>query len=510
MKFSTSITIIAMCALLSTGIRSASAQAASLGLFEANVDVGAPKLAGSASYDAAKNEYTLSGGGANMWTTNDQFHFLYKKMKGDFILRARVEFIGAGKNPHRKIGWMVRPSLEANAPYVDCARHGVDLTSLQYRVTAGAITAQKQLTNKNPDVIQFERRGSNYIFSAAHSGEIMESTNFSGVELPDDVYVGLFICAHEADTVEKAIFRDVQIIQPMRANFTPYRDYIGSVLHILDVKSGKLEDIYSSAVPFEAPNWTRDGKSLIYNVSGRAAGWGGLMRFDLATRKPTLIDTGSNNKNNNDHVLSFDGKMLGISDQSAGGSSIYVVPVEGGTPQRVTSKTPSYLHGWSPDAKFLVFAGQRPINGANKFDIYKIPVEGGEEIKLTDAPGVNDGPEFTPDGQYIYFNSSRTGRMQIWRMRPDGQEQEQVTLDDFNNWFPHISPDGKSIVIISFPADIPAGDHPYYKHCYLRLLPITGGEPKVIAYLYGGQGSINVPSWSPDSEKIAFVSNTGM
>jgi TolB protein len=510
MKFSTSITIIAMCALLSTGIRSASAQAASLGLFEANVDVGAPKLAGSASYDAAKNEYTLSGGGANMWTTNDQFHFLYKKMKGDFILRARVEFIGAGKNPHRKIGWMVRPSLEANAPYVDCARHGVDLTSLQYRVTAGAITAQKQLTNKNPDVIQFERRGSNYIFSAAHSGEIMESTNFSGVDLPDDVYVGLFICAHEADTVEKAIFRDVQIIQPMRANFTPYRDYIGSVLHILDVKSGKLEDIYSSAVPFEAPNWTRDGKSLIYNVSGRAAGWGGLMRFDLATRKPTLIDTGSNNKNNNDHVLSFDGKMLGISDQSAGGSSIYVVPVEGGTPQRVTSKTPSYLHGWSPDAKFLVFAGQRPINGANKFDIYKIPVEGGEEIKLTDAPGVNDGPEFTPDGQYIYFNSSRTGRMQIWRMRPDGQEQEQVTHDDFNNWFPHISPDGKSIVIISFPADIPAGDHPYYKHCYLRLLPITGGEPKVIAYLYGGQGSINVPSWSPDSEKIAFVSNTGM
>jgi TolB protein len=184
--------------------------------------------------------------------------------------------------------------------------------------------------------------------------------------------------------------------------------------------------------------------------------------------------------------------------------------VEGGTPQRVTSKTPSYLHGWSPDAKFLVFAGQRPINGANKFAIYKIPVEGGEEIKLTDAPGVNDGPEFTPDGQYIYFNSSRTGRMQIWRMRPDGQEQEQVTHDDFNNWFPHISPDGKSIVIISFPADIPAGDHPYYKHCYLRLLPITGGEPKVIAYLYGGQGSINVPSWSPDSEKIAFVSNTGM
>ena len=282
MKLNLSITIITMSALFS--IRSAAAETTSLGLFEANVDVGAPKLAGSASYDAAKNEYTLSGGGSNMWATNDQFQFLYKKMKGDFILRARVEFIGAGKNPHRKIGWMVRPSLEANAPYVDCARHGVDLTSLQYRVAAGAVTVEKQLTNKNPDVIQFERRGSNYIFSAAHSGEIMESTDFSGVNLPDEVYVGLFICAHEGDTVEKAIFRDVQIIKPMRADFTPYRDYIGSVLHVLDVKSGKLEDIYSSAAPFEAPNWTRDGKSLIYNVSGRAAGWGGLMRFDLATR----------------------------------------------------------------------------------------------------------------------------------------------------------------------------------------------------------------------------------
>jgi len=495
--------------IMSTVIAGSSAfsQNAPLGLFEANTDIGAPKLAGSSAYDAAKNEYTLSGAGTNMWANSDQFQFLYKKMKGDFILRARVEFIGAGKIAHRKIGWMVRPNLDADAPYVDCARHGVDLTSLQYRQAKGGISKQIELKIKNPDVIQFERRGSNYIFSAAHFGETFESTNFSDISLPDEVLAGLFICSHDGDTIEKAIFHDVEIVKPMHANFTPYRDFIGSQLHVLEIGSGKLETIYSSATPFEAPNWTRDGKSLIYNVSGRSNGWGALMRFDLSTRTPTLIPTGTNNKNNNDHVLSFDGKMLGISDGSAGGqSSVYVVPVEGGTPKRVTTKSPSYLHGWSPDAQTLVFAGQR----SGKFDVFKISVNGGEEIKLTDSPHVNDGPEYTPDGKYIYFNSSRTGRMQIWRMNPDGTAQEQITNDDFNNWFPHISPDGKSFVFISFPADINPDDHPYYKQCYLRLMPITGGPAKVIAYLYGGQGTMNVPSWSPDGKKIAFVSNTDM
>ena len=137
--------------------------------------------------------------------------------------------------------------------------------------------------------------------------------------------------------------------------------------------------------------------------------------------------------------------------------------------------TPSYLHGWSPDGQFLVFTGGR----TNKFDIYKIPSDGsGPEIRLTDAAGLNDGPEYSPDGKYIYFNSSRTGKMQIWRMKPDGSDQEQITNDNYNNWFPHISPDGKWIVIISFPEDINPTDHPYYKQCYLRLLPVEGGQPQ--------------------------------
>jgi Tol biopolymer transport system component len=137
-----------------------------------------------------------------------------------------------------------------------------------------------------------------------------------------------------------------------------------------------------------------------------------------------------------------------------------------------------------------------------------MPVSAKEEIRLTDAEGLDDGSEYTPDGKYIYFNSNRTGTMQIWRMNPDGSEQEQITSDGYNDWFPHVSPDGKWIVFLSYGKEVNSGDHPYYKQVYLRLMPADGGKPVVIAYLYGGQGTLNVPGWSPDSKKIACISNT--
>ncbi len=174
--------VVALWALMSS--IAVGAAAGPVGAFESNTDVGAPKLAGSSAFDAANNEYTITGAGSNMWTRSDQFQFLWRKMSGDFILRARLEFVGKGKNEHRKIGWMVRSSLDADAPYVDCAVHGVDLTSLQYRPTKAAITDQKTLPIKNPDVIEFERRGSNYLFSAAHNGKTYVTTNNAGVDLP--------------------------------------------------------------------------------------------------------------------------------------------------------------------------------------------------------------------------------------------------------------------------------------------------------------------------------------
>ncbi|HXC34900.1 MAG TPA: hypothetical protein VNV43_03445 [Candidatus Acidoferrales bacterium] len=500
-----------MSILLFSPIHSASGQDNSLGQFDGHGDIGSPKNSGSSSYDPAAGTYTMTGSGVNMWSTNDQFQFLWKKWTGDFIVRARVEFVGGGGEPHRKIGWMARASLDSNAPYVDAVEHGVGLTSLQFRLAPGSNTDEVTLPITNADVIQFERRGADFIFSAAHSGETFIRTNFTNAALPADVFLGLFICAHNPDVKETAIFHDVQIIRPARPDFVPYKDFLGSVLHILDVNSGKMETLFASARPFEAPNWTRDGSALIYNISGRSEDRGALVRYDLATKQETIINTDACKRNNNDHVLTFDGNTLAISGQipghGGGQSCVFTVPLAGGVPKQITTATPSYAHGWSPDGKFIVFTGGRN----NKFDVYKISASGGREIRLTDAPGLNDGPEYTPDGQYIYFNSSRTGKMQLWRMNPDGTGQQQITDDEYNNWFPHVSPDGKWIVFISFPPDIDPESHPYYKECYIRLMSTTGGAPpKVIAYLYGGQGSMNVPSWSPDSKRIAFVSNTGM
>jgi len=240
----------------------------------------------------------------------------------------------------------------------------------------------------------------------------------------------------------------------------------------------------------------------------------GVARADVTpTAVPTSVPTSvpprkKSTANNNDHVLSFDGKRLGISHHSAGDkdeSVVYVLPARGGEPRRVTSKAPSYLHGWSPDGRFLVYTGGRDGN----YDVYRIPAEGGDEVRLTDTPGLDDGPEYTPDGRFIYFNSARTGDMRIWRMDPDGGGQEPVMSDGFHDWFPHVSPDGRRIVFLSFERDVAADDHPFYKQVYLRLMPVDGSSrPKVVAYVYGGQGTINVPSWSPDGKRIAFVSNS--
>jgi TolB protein len=490
-----------------------------LGDFEAHADVGSPKIAGHATYNAASQVYTLTAGGANIWAKRDEFHFAYRRMKGDFIVQAQVEFQGKGVDPHRKAGIMVRASTaDFDSAYVDGALHGDGLTSLQFRKARGEDTAQIEMpAAKSSNVIQLERRGNVFIFSAARFGEPFEVAEIKDVpNVPEEAFVGLFLSSHNAEVMEKVVFRHVRVIKPVKVGFTPYRDYIGSRLEVLNVTSGDRQQYYASRIPFEAPNWLPDGSALIYNASGAdPATRGRLWRFDLATRTPALIDTGFAIRNNNDHVLSFDGAQLAISDQSQGNnqSTIYTLPTAGGVPKRITPLTPSYMHGWTPDAKWLVYTGGRKAKGAtsDEYDIYKIAADGsGKEINLTNSSGLDDGPEVSPDGRWIYFNSTRSGQMQIWRMTVDGKNQERVTNDHkYNDWFPHFSPDGKWIVIISYGLDIQPSDHPYYKHCYLRIMPVDGSAaPKVIAYVYGGQGTINVPSWSPDGTHVAFVSNS--
>ncbi len=472
-----------------------------LGQFDGQGDVGPVRHAGSATYDPETQRYTVSASGSNMWFDRDEFHLVWKRLRGDFILRARMRLEGEGADPHRKTGWIVRPSLEPDVPYVDAAVHGDGLAAMQFRRTAGGDTEEVRSTVAAPDVVQLERKGTTYTMSVARFGEPLVSEKVEDVRLDDQVYVGLFVCAHNPDVVERAAFENVRIVLPAPADFVPYRDYIGSNLEILDVATGHRTVVYSSSESLQAPNWTRDGKALIYNAGGR------LYRFDLATRTPTAIDTGPATANNNDHVLSPDGRLLGISDQSAdheGQSLVYVVPVTGGEPRQVTPIGPSYLHGWSPDGRELVYTGQRD----GEFDVYKIGVDGGDEVRLTTAPGLDDGPEFSPDGKTIFFNSSRSGRMELWQMRADGGHPLQMTRDPLNNWFPHVSPDGRQIAFLSFGPEVAPDDHPWYQHVYLRSMWALGSAPKVIAYVYGGQGTMNVPSWSPDGKRLAFVSNT--
>jgi Tol biopolymer transport system component len=501
--------LAALSALAFPGGTPALAVESRLGAFEGHGDVGAPRIAGSATYNGVSQEYVLAAAGVNMWGQRDEFHFVWKRMKGDFILQARVGFLGNGVDPHRKLGVMVRSSLDDDSAYADAVVHGDGLTALQFRRSKGAITEQVESAVKAPEVIQLERKGKAYTLSAARFGDPLTASRLPDLDLGDEVYAGLFLCSHDPEVVEKAAFRDVRIIRPARDGFVPYQDYIGSILEVLDVETGRRQVLHSSAEPFEAPNWTRDGGALIYNSSGASEGRGRLYRFDLATRQASAIDTGSAIRNNNDHVLSFDGTMLGISDQNAsdGESRIFTLPVRGGQPRRITPLGPSYLHGWSPDGRHVVYTGGR--NG--EYDIYRIAADGsGEEARLTDFKGLDDGPEYSPDGRQIYFNSTRSGSMQIWRMKPDGSDPQQLTNDAYNNWFPHLSPDGRWIAFLSFSPDVDPADHPYYRHVYIRLMPVEGGAPRVVAYVYGGQGTINVPSWSPDGRMLAFVSNTDM
>ena len=467
-----------------------------LGIFEGTNDIGNVNHKGSVKFDSSDGTYTISGSGTNMWLNSDEFHFVWKKMTGDVSIAATIEMLGDGVDPHRKACLIIRQSLAPNAPYVDIAVHGDGLTAMQFRESKAGLTYEVRSNIVSPNRIKLKKVGDYFsIYTVSDEEELSIAGGSLRLKITEPYYIGLGVCSHNNDVLETIKFTNVSI-QSITEKTDPTMN-VESTLEIIDIASLNRNVVHQPKSHIEAPNWTPDGKTLIYNSQGL------LYKIPVEGGTPEMIPTDFANKINNDHGISPDGTQMVISDQTETGQSmIYSIPIEGGIPEKITPLSPSYWHGWSPDGKTLAYCAERNGN----YDIYTIPFEGGEETRLTKAEGLDDGPGYSPDGKYIYFNSTRTGTMQIWRMKTDGSKQEQVTTDHYNDWFAHPSPDGKWIAYVTFNTDVEAGDHPPNKDVMLRLMDLETKKVTVLANIFGGQGTINVPSWSPDSQKIAFVS----
>ena len=467
-------------------------KSASLGVFDGHGDVGVVQHAGSTTFDPVTQTYTVAGSGANMWLATDAYQFAWKQVAGgDLSLSADIAWLGAGKNAHRKACLMIRQSLDPDSAYVDVAVHGDGLTSLQFRDAQGMNTHEVQADTSKPGRVQL-----NYGHGYA-TMSLGDPATFAGpatrISFKEPFYVGIGVCSHDDDTTEQAGFSDLKLSAGSPAAASAPILY--STLETQTISSTDRRVVRVFPGRIEAPNWTKDGASLIYNSGGR------LHRIATTGGEPETINTGFATRINNDHGISPDGETLALSDGSQGDrkSRIYTVPLGGGIPTQITPDAPSYWHGWSPDGQTLAYCAQRE----GVFDVYTTPAAGGVETRLTTADGLDDGPEYAPDGQTIYFNSDRSGLMQIWRMDPKGSNQRPVTVDERNNWFAHPSPDGTKLVYVSFAKDVQG--HPEDKDVEIRLLTLATGKVTVLAQCYGGQGTLNVPSWSPDGKRIAFV-----
>ena len=480
------------------------AQTGPMGVFEGQTDVGSVTPSGVLRFDAASGVYALRSAGENLWSTHDDFHFVWKKMSGDVSVTAGIEFPTASKetSPHRKAVLMFRQTLESNAVYVDAAQHGSGMTALQYRRAAGATTQDIELDLKAVDRLRIEKRADSFTMFMAGPGEKLHQAGASiNLKMEGPFYVGIGVCSHNTKLVEEVVFRDVQIETLKAEGVKPMALY--STLQTIGIEDNyrRAMVVYTTRGHMEAPNWTKDGRTLLFNQDGK------IFYVSATGGETQPLDLGEATHCNGSHGLSPDGKLLAISCSMPGKpeSRVYVVPAEGGTPRIVTEKPNSYFHTWSPDGRTIVFT--RPKHGSGT--IYAISAHGGEERALTSGDGISDDPDYSPDGRFIYFNSDRGGTMEIWRMRPDGSQAEQMTFDDMENWTPHNSPDGKSLIFISYEKGTKG--HPANKEVALRLFSTDEHADdyktvRTIVNITGGSGTMNVASWAPDGKHFAFVS----
>jgi Tol biopolymer transport system component len=490
----------------------------SVGAFESG-DVGAVGVAGSAVYDAESGVYRVTAGGANIWGAEDAFHYAATRGEGNLHIATDIEWVGAGADPHRKAGPMIRQNLTAGSPYVDVMVHGDGLVSLQYREVQDGATFQIQLGNTPtpPRRVRLEvEDGYVYASLSGPDGALIHAGGNYRMPFEGPYYAGLAVSAHNNALTETATFSGVEVSAPTLAHIadTGYPAAVESTLEVIEIAGGQYGGGNRRVVrhfnsKIEAPNWSRDGSYLLYNSGGL------IYRIPVEGGEPSVVNTGPHQRNNNDHGISPDGTQLIISDQSQPDniSRIYLLPIEGSdSPREVVSHPTarSYWHAWTPDGRTIAYTASRPdVMGHEDYDIWARDIAGGPERNLTSHMGLDDGPEYSPDGRYLYWNSVRSGHMAIWRADPDGANPQQLTFDTaYRDWFPHISPDGRWMVFLSFYADdVELSDHPPNRSVVLRVMPTDGSAPpRVLTRFFGGQGTINVPSWSPDSRHVAFVS----
>ncbi|HUY95567.1 MAG TPA: hypothetical protein VMU71_09720 [Terracidiphilus sp.] len=471
-----------------------------LGIFESQSDVGVVHPAGAASFDSASGVYSIASSGANLWSTTDGFHFVWKKVSGDVSLTADLSLAppAAASSPHRKAFLIFRQSLAPDSMYADAAVHGNGETALQYRRSQGDTTQDIAFDLGAPRTVRLEKRGDTITMFVSMKGEPLHQAGASvKLHFAEPFYAGLGVCAHQDGAVEKAAFSRVEL-KPLSTPANPRPKALYGTLQTIAIdNNARMAFVILTGKGYmEAPNWSRDGKTLIFDRDGR------MFAIPATGGEAKAIEIGDATGCTGSHGLSPDGKWLAITCTTPQhpGRRVYVIPSAGGAPRMVTENPDSYFHSWSPDGKTILFT--RPAHGS--INILAIAAEGGAERALTTGSGTSDDPDYSPDGKHIYFNSDRAGGMQIFRMRPDGSDPEQVTADNRRNWTAHPSPDGKSILILSYASDV-AG-HPANKDVTLRILDANTGKIRDLVEIVGGSGTDNVPNWAPDGGHFAFVS----